>query len=473
MWSSLLVVVLVLCAVCSCDGAGAEKTPPHPHIIMVVLRDMGFDDVSLHGNPEIPTPNIDRIANHGVILQQYYTTPYCEDSVTAYRTGKYPIHYRKPRYGDQQPVTYDLWNYLDIQSYVIREVGTIDCEDTNIPFYPWDVVQKSEFVLREHDQNYPLFLQINFPQLHADYPAQVPTEYLDKVKSIPSEGRRIYAGMIMELDRAVGHLIRIMYDTGILHNGILAFTTLTGGTKGNNFYTWPSNYPFRGGNGTVWEGGSRALSFVYSNRIAKRGRASYGLMHITDWLPTLFRLAGGNPEHVVNGDGMDLWDTINAEGYSPRMEVLYGIYGKRSAVRVGDFKLIIGEDSVPLSSRPTAKAEMDNLMRPMTVWDSELECTVYPDAIGCWPDISPCLFNVRFDPCEVNNVAYYMPQTVEALRYSLERYNDTALYREDRDKRQSADVRGAAKKLSKGLIETQRKLAWSKSRMVREEVVIK
>ena len=76
----------------------------------------------------------------------------------------------------------------------------------------------------------------------------------------------------MQLDRAVGHLIRILYDTGILHNAILFFTTITGGTKGNNFYTWPSTYPFRGSNGTVWEGGARGVGFVYSNRIQRRGR---------------------------------------------------------------------------------------------------------------------------------------------------------------------------------------------------------
>ncbi len=55
----------------------------------------GWDDVSFHGNPEIPTPNIDRIANHGVILQDYYVTPKYEDSVSALKTGKYPIHYSK------------------------------------------------------------------------------------------------------------------------------------------------------------------------------------------------------------------------------------------------------------------------------------------------------------------------------------------------------------------------------------------
>ena len=77
--------------------------------------------------------------------------------------------------------------------------------------------------------------------------------------------------MVMELDRAIGHLIRILYDTKILHDAIVFFTTLTGATQSSNLYTYPSNYPLKGGNGTLWEGGSRALGFVYSNRITKKG----------------------------------------------------------------------------------------------------------------------------------------------------------------------------------------------------------
>lgn len=115
-----------------------------------------------------------------------------------------------------------------------------------------------------------------------------------------------------------------------------------------------------------------------------------------------------------------------------RMEVLHGIYGNTSAVRVGDFKLIQGEKYTPFTQRPLARGEVKTLMKPYTIWESELECANYPDAIGCWPDLSPCLFNVRFDPCERNNIAYFMPQTVEALAYSLKRYEDSAVYRTKR-----------------------------------------
>ena len=75
----------------------------------------------------------------------------------------------------------------------------LDCDETNIPFYPWGVVREAEYILRDHDQTYPLFLQVNFPQLRADYPEQVPKEYLDKVSRIPSEARRVYAGIVVFL----------------------------------------------------------------------------------------------------------------------------------------------------------------------------------------------------------------------------------------------------------------------------------
>ena len=63
-----------------------------------------------------------------------------------------------------------------------------------MPFYPWDAVREAEYVLRDHDHYYPLFLQVNFPQLRADYPGQVPPDYLLKASNIGREPRRVYGG---------------------------------------------------------------------------------------------------------------------------------------------------------------------------------------------------------------------------------------------------------------------------------------
>ena len=42
-----------------------------PNILMIVMDDLGWNDTSYHGS-DIPTPTIDKLANEGIRLQQYY-----------------------------------------------------------------------------------------------------------------------------------------------------------------------------------------------------------------------------------------------------------------------------------------------------------------------------------------------------------------------------------------------------------------
>ena len=48
--------------------------------------------MSFHGSDQIPTPNIDDLANSGVILNNYYVLPVCSPTRSAIMTGRYPIH---------------------------------------------------------------------------------------------------------------------------------------------------------------------------------------------------------------------------------------------------------------------------------------------------------------------------------------------------------------------------------------------
>lgn len=44
--------------------------------------------------------------------------------------------------------------------------------------------------------------------------------------------------------------------------------------------------------GTPWEGAIRTVSFLWSPLIRDKPRVFHDLMHITDWLPTLYSAAG-------------------------------------------------------------------------------------------------------------------------------------------------------------------------------------
>ena len=63
-----------------------------PHIIMVVADDLGWNDVSFHGSTQIPTPTLDKLANDGVQLNNYYVQPVCSPTRSCLLTGRHVIH---------------------------------------------------------------------------------------------------------------------------------------------------------------------------------------------------------------------------------------------------------------------------------------------------------------------------------------------------------------------------------------------
>jgi len=59
-----------------------------PNIIMILADDMGFSDIGCFGS-EVPTPNLDRLAERGMKFRQFYNTPRCCPSRASIMTGLY------------------------------------------------------------------------------------------------------------------------------------------------------------------------------------------------------------------------------------------------------------------------------------------------------------------------------------------------------------------------------------------------
>ena len=77
-----------------------------------------------------------------------------------------------------------------------------------------------------------------------------------------------------------------------------------------------------------------------------------GLIHLTDWLPTFMGLAGvhdwagAQAAKGVELDGFDVWDALTSNAASPRTTLLHNLDTSEtwgSAIRVGDYKLIIAQ----------------------------------------------------------------------------------------------------------------------------------
>ena len=61
-----------------------------PHLIMTVIDDLGWSDVGYH-NPDLQTPNINRLASEGVKLERYYVQQVCSPTRSALMTARYPF----------------------------------------------------------------------------------------------------------------------------------------------------------------------------------------------------------------------------------------------------------------------------------------------------------------------------------------------------------------------------------------------
>jgi len=68
-----------------------EESGANPNILVILVDDLGVNDISYYGNQMIETPNIDGIARNGVAFDQAYTaSPVCSPARAALLTGRYP-----------------------------------------------------------------------------------------------------------------------------------------------------------------------------------------------------------------------------------------------------------------------------------------------------------------------------------------------------------------------------------------------
>ena len=60
-----------------------------PNIILVITDDQGFGDFRFSGNQHIHTPNIDKLRNESILLDNFHVDPTCSPTRAALLTGRY------------------------------------------------------------------------------------------------------------------------------------------------------------------------------------------------------------------------------------------------------------------------------------------------------------------------------------------------------------------------------------------------
>ena len=82
------------------------------------------------------------------------------------------------------------------------------------------------------------------------------------------------------------------------------------------------------------------MALVHSPLLGTGGRVSMDMMHATDWVPTLYGLAGGDTRKLEHLDGFDMWPTLAHGQQNPRTEILINIDGDDSALRFHQWKFV-------------------------------------------------------------------------------------------------------------------------------------
>ena len=87
--NKIILVFLFVLLICSCNSKTANEKIEKPNIIFIMTDDQGWGDLSLNGNPDISTPNIDDLAKNGVVFENFYVSPVCSPTRAEILTGRY------------------------------------------------------------------------------------------------------------------------------------------------------------------------------------------------------------------------------------------------------------------------------------------------------------------------------------------------------------------------------------------------
>ncbi|XP_029838444.2 arylsulfatase B-like [Ixodes scapularis] len=508
-------VAIVLFLLAAAKVTRADDRRKQPHIVFILADDLGWNDVSYHGSPQILTPNIDALAWNGIRLNRYYTQPLCTPSRSAFLTGCYPmntgmqhsviltteprglpLHYKLlPQWlGDFGYVSrmlgkWHLGYYKEeytptmrgFQSHVGSWEGFSDYYSHIMDFswQTWSIsghdfrrdMQKSKEddgryythvmteealkIIKDHPNEKPLFLYIAHLAVHSGNqpePLKAPTKYTDPYMDIGHPSRTLYAGMLSVLDESVGAVFEALGRRGILNETIVVLTTDNGAGITTQFSSFGSGWPFRGQKGTAWEGGVRVPAVVWSPLFSEhRGAVVESLFHVSDWLPTFYELAGGDPSNLGEIDGISQLDTLRHREKLPRTEIVLNIdpIENVSAIIVYPFKLMQGDDQgghyddwYPFMGNVTRTqkdaregCEASVVYRVMkhsgfvvtcgqdpVTYATSVKCGEKDPTKACKPIVKPCLFDLSKDPCEYNDIAAENIEVFELLKAKLRKY---------------------------------------------------
>lgn len=389
----------------------ALAAEPRPNIVLILMDDMGYGDLSSYGATDIRTPGIDRLAAEGLRFTDFYANaPTCTPTRAALVSGRY-----QQRVGLEQPLStqdkrdrkrgllasphslpallktkgyatgligkwhlgfrpergpnahgFDsFWGFLsggiDFYSHSRRD-GTPDLFHNTKPVrhdgYLTDAITQRAVEFIEAHREGPFFLDVSYNAPH--WPFQPPDLPADERKRWPweSDGTRDdYRRMLERADLGIGRILAALDRLGLAGNTLVVFTSDNGGE-------WLSrNAPLFHRKYSVWEGGIRVPALMrWPGRLpADRTTAQVGIT--MDLTATFLAAAGVERPPAYRPEGMDLVPLVE-DGKQETERMLFWRATPpfvQKAVRKGKWKLLRDQNHELLFDLHRDVGERDDL----------------------------------------------------------------------------------------------------------------
>ncbi len=377
-----------------------------PNILIILGDDHGYGDISAHQGPHIQTPNIDRIAENGIRLTQFYAnSSVCSPSRAALMTGRYPDRvgvpgvirtYPESNWGYFSRDAITLPSMLKQKDYHTSIVGKwhLGLEPENHPckrgfdhFHGFlgDMMDDYYTHLR-HDQNYmrkdlevidprghatdlftewaievvrghahssqPFFLYLAYNAPHT--PIQPPEDWIERVRQREPDAspeRVKYIALVEHMDAGIGRVLDALENTGQLANTLVIYTSDNGG----QLNVGATNGDLKGGKGQMYEGGIRVPTCAMWADGIEKGQVCDNVAMLMDLFPTACETAGVSVNHDI--EGLSILPTLRGENQNFSDRAMYWVRKdggnsflglNQHAVRRGNIKLLHNSPFEPL-----------------------------------------------------------------------------------------------------------------------------
>jgi len=329
-----------------------QRSSGPPNIVLIMVDDLGYGDLSSYGADALQTPHIDSLVAAGMRFDRFYAnSPVCSPSRASLLTGQYPDVAGVP--GVIRTHARNSWGYLSPEEVLLPQllartgyhtamVGKwhLGLEPPNIPTargfdyfkgFLGDMMD-DYYTHRRHGHNYmrrndrvidpkghattlftdwsrdyirprdssqaPFFLYLAYNAPHA--PIQPPAEWRTQVAEREpqlSDERTGIVALIEHLDHKIGRVVEALQQTGAYENTMIVFTSDNGGA----LYHGASNGSLRGGKQDMYEGGVRVPTAITWPGHIEAGTQSDYLGMTMDLYPTLADVVDVRMNHPLDG----------------------------------------------------------------------------------------------------------------------------------------------------------------------------